>query len=111
MSAQLSASPAPASTLPAGALRITGRIRGARQHTSRDGVVGHYTLVTLPAPDSYSLPSVLEVSSTRPLGRPGEDVTVTVALHGIPRTATSKPDARGHVQQWDTATNLIRAVE
>lgn len=100
-----------ASAPPAGQLVLRGRIRTVRSFTGRDGVISHFTLLTLAAADEYSLPAVLEISSTRPLGKPGDDISQRVQLSGIPRTATSKPDSRGQVTQWETATNLLRAVE
>lgn len=75
---------------------IRGRVIEVKRTES-----GHYTAITLPAPDSYSKPQAVEVRSNHLLGRPQEDVTVRVAIGGYRR---SYKDKMGDTQY---ATNIV----
>ena len=57
-------------SLPLGQARIAGRIDSMRRNLGQAGSV-YRTLLKLPAPDSYSSPSTVEVRSTERLGAQG----------------------------------------
>lgn len=56
---------------------IRGRITESRFHEGR-----YYTAVQTPAPDEYSHPQTLEISSDKALGQKGQDITQGVRLGG-----------------------------
>lgn len=60
-----------------------------------------YSAVTLPAPDSYSKPQIVEVRSARLLGKPNEDIAIRCAINGYRR---SYKDSHGETQY---ATNMF----
>jgi hypothetical protein len=49
-----------------------------------------YTDIVLPSPDNYSQPQNVRVVSSRMLGKPGEDLTVRVAIKGYRRKYQDK---------------------
>lgn len=59
-----------------------------------------YTVITLPAPDSFSSPQNVEVRSDRLLGKPQEDITLRVVVGGYRR---SYKNSHGETQY---ATNI-----
>lgn len=64
---------------------IRGRIIDVERRDS-------YTLtdVVLPAPDQFSQPQNIRISSVRSIGRKGDDITQRVAIEGYRRKYTSK---------------------
>ena len=66
-----------------------------------------YTVISLPAPDAYSKPQVVEVRSKRLLGKPQDDVTVRVAIEGYRRKGGN--DRHGDPMYF--TTNLFVAIE
>ncbi len=81
---------------------VMGRIQDVRR-TENGGV---YTIIASPAPDSFSHPGQHLVSSSRLLGKPGEDVKIRVQLGGYRRTYTDK-----HGEKVATVDNSLRAIE
>lgn len=68
---------------------ISGRI----ETTSTFDVKGkrlHEAVIVTPAPDVYSMPGKVAVQSTYKLGAAGDDVTVHVAVTGIPNSWTDR---------------------
>lgn len=67
-----------------GVARIQGRISAP---PPRKFEKSYYSMVTLPAADSFSHPAVVEVRSTERLGAVGDDVDVKVRIGGFNRKA------------------------
>lgn len=65
----------------AGRVLIVGRSGGSRRHGDR-----WHTVVTMPAPDAYSMPSVVSVTSAQRLAGPDEDVKVLCRVGGRPES-------------------------
>jgi len=59
-------------------ISISGRIKGHRFYEKT-----YYTELTIPAPDPYSQPSVVEVRSSNRLGQSDEDVSINCQLSGF----------------------------
>lgn len=101
MSAPAAVAPVDSQRLAANQSVIRGRVLEVKR--TENAV---YSVITLPAPDSYSKPQVVEVRSSRFIGKPNEDVTFRVSLGGYRR---SYKDSHGETQY---ATNLtLTAVE
>ncbi|KFB73223.1 MAG: hypothetical protein AW09_001534 [Candidatus Accumulibacter phosphatis] len=66
---------------------------------------GTFTILATPAPDRYSHPSMHEVGSDRPFGRPGDEVSILVQLGGYRRTFRTKDG-----DQVVTVDNSLRLV-
>lgn len=73
--------------------RIVGRVTNVRSRVSGANKV-FYTLMKLPAPDSYSSPSTVEVRSTERIGSVDADLSIIVNIGGYPRSWEQK-DERG----------------
>lgn len=69
---------------------IAGRVKEVRR---TDNVT--FTVVTLPAPDEYTQPQTVEISSRSMIGRPHEDVTVKVTVGGYGKKFTRKDGSDG----------------
>lgn len=80
---------------------IVGRVKEVRRTDN-----GVFTLVTLPAPDEYTQPQLVEVTSTVLLGRPGEDVQIKVTLGGYGKKFQRKDGTPGL-----QIANQFRAIE
>jgi len=80
---------------------IYGRIEGTRKFEERT-----FTLIRLPAPDEYCMPSLVEVSSASRLGSKGEEWKGRVRIGGMPNNFTTKDGER--VQ---SARNMITVIE
>lgn len=91
----------PAASKAYGIVLLQGRIQSVRKAEDRT-----YTVIALPAPDSYSMPGVIEVSSTARLGSAGEDVTVKCRISGMPNNFTTKDGER-----VKSARNFITATQ
>lgn len=92
---------------------ITGKIKFTRKDKIKStGEIVHYTVISTKAPDEFSHPGTVEVSSNDSLGRRDELVTVKVQLTGYSRTWDKQtgpnPDDTESVQ---TATNYFRVIE
>lgn len=92
---------------------ISGKIKFTRKDKIKStGEVVHYTVISTKAPDEFSHPGTVEVSSNETLGRRDELVTVKVQLTGYSRTwekqSGPNPDDTESVQ---TATNYYRVIE
>lgn len=80
----------PAAQVPNGVCFISGRIE---RSTPKTGQHGRYfvTLVKMPAPDQFSSPATIEVSSESQLGARGDEVRLKVRVFGYPRSFQTKP--------------------
>jgi hypothetical protein len=74
-----------------GVAYIRGRIR-SRRRGKRSGVLGVLSVLSLPAPDTYSMPQAVEVWSAESLGEVGAEVSCKVAIGGFPRSYDTKVD-------------------
>lgn len=81
---------AQAPSLKVGQALIVGRIERSTRKQGRDGVY-FLTLVKQPAPDEFSSPSTVEISSNHALGQKGDAIRQVVTVGGYPRTYTTKP--------------------
>ena len=90
-----------------GTLWLTGRIQSTQQvGTDKENFPIIETIMVTPAPDAYSHPGNHEVTSTRMLGRPGEDVRIIVNLGGFRRSYKNK-----HGETVYTVDNVLRAAD
>src|SRR3989338_3135698 len=92
---------------------ISGKIKFTRKDKIKStGEIVHYTVISTKAPDEFSHPGTVEVSSNDSLGRRDELITVKVQLTGYSRTwdkqSGPNPDDTESVQ---TATNYFRVIE
>lgn len=92
---------------------ISGKIKFTRKDKIKStGEMVHYTVISTKAPDEFSHPGTVEVSSNDSLGRRDELITVKVQLTGYSRTwdkqSGPNPDDTEQVQ---TATNYFRVIE
>lgn len=80
----------PAAQAPNGIAYIAGRIE---RSTPKNGKDGRYflTLVKMPAPDQFTSPATVELSSDQQLGARGDEIRVKVRVFGYPRSYTTKP--------------------
>lgn len=69
---------------------VVGRVREVRRTDNAT-----FTVVTLPAPDEYTQPQTVEISSRGMIGRPQEDVTIKVAIGGYGKKFTRKDGTDG----------------
>lgn len=93
--------PRPNPSLKPGQALIVGRVSEVKK---TDTAI--YTIIQTPAPDAYSHPGNHEVTSTRMLGRPGEDVRIIVNLGGFRRSYKNK-----HGETVYTVDNVLRAAD
>lgn len=75
MSAQPQDIPRP--SIPKNQAVVVGRVRDVRRTEN-----GTFTVVTLPAPDEYTQPQTVEITSRGMIGRLNEDVSIKVSLAG-----------------------------
>lgn len=95
MNAPAAVAPIESNRLAANQAVLRGRILEVKRTES-----AVYTVLTLPAPDAYSKPQVVEIRSQRMIGKPNEDLTVRVSIGGYRR---SYKDSHGETQY---ATNI-----
>lgn len=81
---------------------IAGKITNIRRINA-----DYYTRIAIAAVDEYSMPGAVEVKSSKPLGRKGEETTVECRLHGRPRRWTDRDSG----EIVETADNWLVAVE
>lgn len=91
----------PRSSLKPGQALIVGRISDVKRTEK-----AVYTIVQTPAPDSYSSPGNHEITSTRMIGKPGEDVRIVVNLGGYRRGYTDK-----HGERQTAVDNVLRLAD
>lgn len=80
----------PRSTLGKNQAIVVGRVREIRRTDN-----GTFTVVVLPAPDEYTSPQTVEISSKGMIGRPQEDITVKVVIGGYAKKFTRKDGTDG----------------
>jgi hypothetical protein len=91
---------------------LRGRIRSMRRG-KRGGRPGFLTVLTLPAPDTFSMPQAVEVWSVERLGDAEADVSVKVQIGGFPRSYESnREDDEGYRQKVtvQTADNTLTVI-
>jgi hypothetical protein len=88
---------------------VSGRLGARRSMQMKEGKRWLQLLMT-PAPDPYSMPSVVELKSASALGQEGEDWSGVVRIGGYPNNfeATSKD---GEIQQVRSARVVLEVVE
>lgn len=92
---------------------LSGKIRATRREKVKStGEIVHYTVLTTKAPDEFSHPGTVEVSSNEQLGKREDHITVKVQLTGYSRTwdrqTGPNPD---DTESIPTATNYFRVIE
>lgn len=80
---------------------------GARIEKSEFYAGKHYTIISLPAPDSFSFPSKYKLQSQAPLGQQGTFIDCTVNIQGIVKTKTIIDRNNGQQRVFDDATVLL----
>ena len=96
-----------------GVAYLRGRIR-TRRRAKRGGTDGVCTVMSLPAPDTYSMPQAVEVWSVKALGVPGDEVSVKVQIGGYPRSFDrTEEDEEGYKRKVpvQTADNTLTVIE
>ena len=88
-----------------GVARIAGRIEGTRTKSTQQGKV-FFTLFKLPAPDSFSSPSTVEIRSGERIGATGDEASVLVTVKGYPRSYDAN-DGEGGKTTVRTAENVL----
>jgi hypothetical protein len=83
--------PVAGAQVPNGIAFITGRVERSTRRTGKDGTY-FLTLIKMPAPDEFSSPSTVEVSSQQQVGARGDSVRVKVRVFGFPRSYSTKPN-------------------
>lgn len=86
--------------------RLVGRIAHVRS-VGTQGTKTFRTLLKLPAPDSYSSPSTVEVRSTERLGPVDGDVSILVIIGGFPRSFEGKGERGEPGETVRTAENTL----
>lgn len=79
-----------------GRVLLRGRIAGARSVSGRDGQLW-LTLVTLPAPDEFTRPAIVEIQSRQRIGKLGDDFHGAVIVGGYGNNYESKDRDTGEV--------------
>ena len=95
-----------------GVAYLRGRIR-SRRRGKRAGQAGVLSVLSLPAPDTYSMPQAVEVWSAESLGDVGTEVSVKVQLGGFPRSYDTKTeDEEGYPRKVtvQTADNTLTVI-
>lgn len=88
---------------------VAGRLGARRTMNFKEGK-RYLQLLMTPAPDPYSMPSVVELKSTASLGAEGDDWSGYVRIGGYPNNyeATNKD---GEIQQVRSARITLEVVE
>lgn len=101
---------APKRTLKPMEVVIFGKVLVRRQMQTTEGK-RVMTLIRCPAPDQYSHPSTVEISSVNSLGAPDEEINVVCRLEGSPNNFDTKDKDTGEVRRVHSARHFLRAVE
>lgn len=89
-----------------GRVLLRGRIAGVRSVPGRDGQLW-LTLVTLPAPDEFTRPEMVEIQSRQRIGKRGEDFHGACILGGYPNNYETKDRDTGELTQVRSARMTI----
>lgn len=95
-----------------GVAYLRGRIR-SRRRAKRGGTTGVLTVLSLPAPDTYSMPQAVEVWSAESLGEVGAEVSCKVQIGGFPRSyERTDEDEEGYRKKVtvQTADNTLTVI-
>jgi hypothetical protein len=95
-----------AKSIQPGQVFIKGRISSVR----KAGAVFLH-LVTLPAPDSYTSPSTVEIGANARLGQKDEDISQLCRIAGYRRSFKATDKDTGEISTIHTADNRLFAVE
>lgn len=88
---------------------VTGRLGTRSSMQMKEGKRWLQLLVT-PAPDPYSMPSVVELKSKDPLGQEGEDWSGFIKIGGYPNNY-EVTDRDGVIKQVRSARVVLEVVE
>lgn len=97
-------------SLPMGHSHLSGRISARRKVKTIEGSLW-LTMMRLPAPDEFSHPVSVELSSNVPLGEVGGNWSGQISIEGYPKKYDSRPDSDGMVHSIATAQMRLRVVE
>jgi len=88
---------------------VAGRL-GSRQSMQMKEGKRFLQLLVTPAPDPYSMPSIVELKSKEPLGQDGDDWSGPVRIGGYPNNyeVTTKD---GEIRQVRSARVVLEVVE
>ncbi len=92
--------------IPFGVVTIHGKVSQRRKAGNRV-----LTLLTMPAPDEYSSPSTVEITSAKPLGQVDEMIEVKCRLQGYRRTYKATDPDTGEIRNIATADNRLFHIE
>lgn len=96
--------------LPAGQIRIVARIQSQRR-VGGGAQATFLTVCIMPAADSFSHPSTIELRSRRPLGAPGSDVDLICTLTGYSRKYNVTDETTGYKTPVNSAQNVLDVIE
>lgn len=103
------AAASPRARIETGIVRIAGRIRAVKQLTGDRK--GFATQVSLPAPDAYTAPGLVEVRSTQRLGKAEDDIDVSARVGGYLGKPVKRTDNDGVITTDRYVSNTFDVVE
>jgi len=83
---------------------------GARIDFSEFHSGKHFTVITMPAADSFSHPTRYKLSSVNPIGNPGLVVDVQVAISGIVREKRYPDKQTGQMKTYQEADVFFNVI-
>jgi len=86
---------------------VSSRLCNLRRVGTRQSEKGWYTQIVSPSPDEYSMPGVHDVSSTRSLGRPGNEIEILCHLSGFTKAGQNTRTG----ETFTITRNTLRIVE
>lgn len=90
---------------------LFGRIKSRRKFMTQAGESLFFTVVSLPALDSFSHPATVELTSKKPIGAPGDDWSGNVRVGGVSNNYKAKPDEDGEIKTIYSARISLDVVE
>ena len=109
---QLKSATAKTYNLPVGRAYIKGRISHHRKMKFQERGLMYFTILRIPAPDEFSFPGVVEVTSQSQLGQPGTDWEGFVEITGMTNNFETKPDPQtGEITQIKSARNWLQVID
>lgn len=90
---------------------VSGRLKSRTQTMqTKDG--RRYTqLLAMPAPDAYSMPSVVELRSVNSLGQEGDDWSGHIRIGGYPNDYEITDKQTGEIKQVRSARIVLEVVD
>ena len=71
----------------------------------------HYTIVSTPAPDQFSKPSIFRLTSETPLGSVGDTIEADVELSGYVRHEKYRDKNTNEMKVYDKAVTYLNVVK